>query len=77
MSESQITKHCTCGITVGELVTGFSPDEGAGSLFDLAADFADDETYAVYVIHHEEAKFARQVLQTLANHIADLRDQAA
>jgi hypothetical protein len=48
MGESQDIEHCICGITVRELVDIFSSDEGAGSQFDLAADFADDETYAIY-----------------------------
>lgn len=77
MTTLQSAEHCPCNITVGELVTNFSSDEGEGSDFDLAADFADDETYAVYVTHHDEAKFARQILQTLAAHIADLHGRSA
>lgn len=70
-----MSEQCHCGISVGELVDGFSPEEGVGSAYDLAHEFADDETLAVYVIHHEEAKDARNLLEGLQSGIEQLRQQ--
>lgn len=70
-----MSERCRCGITVGELTRQFTADEGMGSDYDLAWDFADDETFAVYVIHHEEAKDARQALRLLATGLQEIRSR--
>ena len=55
-----------CEHSVGYLTEHYSSDEGEGSTYDLAADFADDETYAVFIAHHEMAKDIRSQLSRVA-----------
>jgi len=54
-----------CDHSIGYLLANFPADEGEGSKFDLAADFADDETYAIFLSHHEMAKESRTTLGQL------------
>lgn len=70
-----MSERCQCGITVGELMNGFSPDEGINPTYDLALEFADDETLAVYLVHHDEAKVVRRDLQLLARGIDLVRQR--
>ncbi|HSX36667.1 MAG TPA: hypothetical protein VLG13_00900 [Patescibacteria group bacterium] len=59
-----------CDHSVGYLTSNFDSDEGIDSTYDLAMEFADDETLAIYGAHHDMAKTARTDLSRLA---ADLR----
>jgi hypothetical protein len=56
-----------CDHTIGYLTSRYSPDEGIGSTYDLAYEFASDEDLAIYVSHHEMTKDARLTLGRLAS----------
>ena len=73
-NHESVTRHCTCGITVGELLENFSADEGNGSTYDLAMEFADDETLGVYMAHHYEAQEARAMLLGIAAVLQALKE---
>lgn len=55
-----------CDHLVGRLTEQYSSDEGFGSTFDLAKEFAGDDQLAVYIVHHEMAKQARADLTKFA-----------
>lgn len=56
----------TCDHSVGHLTAQYDSDEAIGSKYDLAADFANDETFVIYAVHHDMAKEARAHLSQIA-----------